>query len=76
MFHSPFNFQKFLKIPIFQKPFAKFRKISRKNFKDLADYLLYLNRNKTAFNSYLKWKKFILFEKKAAEVGHFCEMCI
>ena len=46
------------------------------NLKDLADYLLYLNRNKTAYNSYFKWKKFVRFEKKAVKVGHFCEMCI
>jgi hypothetical protein len=46
------------------------------NLKDLADYLLYLDSNKTAYNSYFKWKKFIRFENKVTSVGHFCEMCI
>ena len=29
--------------------------------KDLADYLIYLNNNKTAYNKYFEWKKYIKY---------------
>ena len=44
--------------------------------KELADYLLYLDSNKTAYNSYFQWKKFIRFNQNAVTIGTFCEMCI
>ena len=44
--------------------------------KELANYLFYLNSNKTAYNSYFQWKKFIRFDQNAVSMGAFCEMCI
>lgn len=40
----------------------------------LVDYLLYLSQNKTAYNSYFKWKKYIRFTNN--EYKSFCDMCI
>jgi len=46
--------------------------------KHLADYLTYLNQNKTAYNEYFKWKKYIGFRKsnEIVKAGFLCEMCI
>lgn len=47
-----------------------------KSPKDLADYMLYLDRNKTAYNSYFKWKKYLRVDTKKSIGGYLCEMCI
>ena len=46
--------------------------------KDLANYLIYLSNNKTAYNEYFKWKKYISFydKNKIRNSGYLCEMCI
>ena len=46
--------------------------------KDLADYLIYLDQNKTAYNSYFKWKKYIsaLNSKFHGFMSNLCNMCI
>ena len=48
-----------------------------KSPKDLADYLIYLSENRTAYNSYFKWKKHVsFFIKPWTKVGPICDMCI
>jgi hypothetical protein len=42
----------------------------------LANYLHYLSNNKTAYNSYFIWKKYINFEMNPSRMGFLCEMCI
>jgi hypothetical protein len=45
----------------------------------LAKYLKYLNNNATAYNSYFKWKKNVIFSKDDIRVNSFrpiCDMCI
>lgn len=44
--------------------------------KSLADYMSYLARNKTAYNSYFAWKKFMQIDEKKSMGGYLCEMCI
>ena len=44
--------------------------------KNLADYLMYLAHNKTAYNSYFAWKKFIKIDSRKSIGGYLCEMCI
>ena len=54
-----------------------------KSARHLADYLVYLDKNKTAFNSYFKWKKYIkpyplnnIDNKDYHGLGAICDMCI
>ena len=44
----------------------------------LANYLLYLNANKTAYNAYFKWKRYVRFRTNESRIknGPLCEMCI
>ena len=44
--------------------------------KELADYLLYLDRNRTAYNSYFKWKKYISYLNAVTNFSPICHMCI
>ncbi len=44
--------------------------------KDLADYLIYLDKNKTAYNSYFKWKKYIKIKPSFLPVSIICDICI
>lgn len=44
--------------------------------KSLADYMNYLARNKTAYNFYFAWKRFIRTDTKKKIGGYLCEMCI
>ncbi len=44
--------------------------------KQLTDYLLYLDRNKTAYNSYFKWKKNVIKKTDGVFAASVCEMCI
>ena len=34
-----------------------------KSIKDLSSYLIYLDSNKTAYNSYFEWKKYAKFNQ-------------
>lgn len=45
---------------------------------DLANYLIYLGNNKTAYNEYFKWKRNVNIydNNKIVNSGHLCEMCI
>ena len=45
-----------------------------KSPQDLANYLLYLDKNATAYNSYFKWKKHISFTHQL--INPICSMCI
>jgi alpha-1,3-fucosyltransferase len=42
---------------------------------DLAKYLFYLDSNKTAYNSYFKWKKYVKFNTLNYSTNPFCELC-
>lgn len=44
--------------------------------KNLAEYLRYLDRNQTAYNSYFKWKKHVSFENIPPNFSILCNMCI
>ena len=44
--------------------------------KHLAEYLNYLDKNVTAYNSYFKWKKHISFFKNSISFAPICNMCI
>jgi alpha-1,3-fucosyltransferase len=46
------------------------------NAEDLGKYLLHLDSNKTAYNSFFKWKKYLKYNPNTARHGHICEMCI
>ena len=43
--------------------------------KQLAEYLLYLDSNQTAYNSYFKWKKHVNFLDQLVFTP-LCDMCI
>ena len=48
-----------------------------KSPKDLAKYLKYLDSNKTAYNSFFKWKKYANFDyEKPILFSPLCDMCI
>jgi alpha-1,3-fucosyltransferase len=43
----------------------------------LAKYLLYLDSNKTAYNEYFKWKRFVRYDRDSIiSMVPICEMCI
>jgi len=43
---------------------------------ELAKYLNYLDNNKTAYNGYFAWKKYIRYDKNYPRMAYLCEMCI
>ena len=42
----------------------------------LAEYMRYLDSNRTAYNSYFKWKRHVIFESLPFHHIPFCSMCI
>ena len=42
----------------------------------LAEYLRYLAANKTAYNDYFKWKKYLKYDPDHPNMSFLCEMCI
>lgn len=47
-----------------------------KSPKDLAEYLLYLDKNQTAYNSYFNWKRFVNRKHLGIFAAEICEFCI
>ena len=47
-----------------------------KSPKELTDYLLYLSKNATAYNSYFKWKRFVKREPRGVIAHEICDICI
>ena len=47
-----------------------------KSPKELSEYLLYLDTNSTAYNSYFMWKKHVTFLDYTVTYAFTCEMCI
>ena len=47
-----------------------------KSPQELSKYLIYLDKNTTAFNSYFQWKKHVNFLDYTVSYGFICEMCI
>lgn len=43
---------------------------------EIANYLLYLDGNQTAYNEYFKWKKYVKFNSDYPRTAFLCEMCI
>ena len=65
------NFIFFIKLP-------KSAYIDVKDFespKKLAEYLIYLDSNKEAYNAYFKWKKHVSFLDNAKRFNPICNMC-
>ena len=46
------------------------------NPKELANYLVYLSSNTTAYNLYFKWKKHVNFGTFENHFAPLCDMCI
>jgi alpha-1,3-fucosyltransferase len=44
--------------------------------KDLADYMLYLDRDPKAYNAYFKWKRYIVPNPNGPLGVVLCEMCL
>ena len=44
-----------------------------KSAQHLADHLKYLDSNRTAYNEYFKWKKYVKFD---LVLNSLCELCI
>lgn len=44
--------------------------------KQLAEYMLYLDKNKSMYNDYFKWKRYIRIDENPVVGGFLCEMCI
>ncbi len=44
--------------------------------RELAAYLIYLNNNQSAYNSYFKWKQWIYVRERNPFQAYICEMCI
>jgi hypothetical protein len=42
----------------------------------LADYLSYLDSNKTAYNAYFSWRKYAQFNERLISFPPLCDMCI
>lgn len=47
-----------------------------KSPKALTDYLLYLDKNRTAYNSYFQWKKWARTKYDGVFAAEICEFCI
>ncbi len=44
--------------------------------KDLTDYLLYLDKNRTAYNSYFQWKRWVYSKYTGMYAAEICEFCV
>lgn len=44
--------------------------------KHLTDYLIYLDKNRTAYNSYFMWKKHVCFLSHEKIRSPICDICI
>ena len=44
--------------------------------RSLANYLKYLDSNKTAYNEYFKWKKYIRFDSLEYPRQPICDLCV
>ncbi len=48
-----------------------------KSPKELANFLIYLSKNSTAYNSYFRWKKHVhFFEPDRSGISFICDLCI
>jgi hypothetical protein len=47
-----------------------------KTHKELADYLIYLSNNNTAYNQYFKWKKYASPLSLKYKNINYCKICI
>ncbi len=47
-----------------------------KSPKELADYLIYLSNNKTAYNEYFKWKKYLTILTNSYKNQNLCKVCV
>ena len=46
-----------------------------KTVKELADRMLFLSQNKSAYNGYFKWKEHVVFDQPVL-FNPICQMCI